>query len=114
MKRVLTILGLITSLGASAQMVDGVDISKDTSIHYIQILHRYNMLNGKLTVAVDYGQKKTMDDPKVEDSNGKAIKFNSPMDFLNYFYRHGWLLVNAFSVTVQGVDSYMYLMEKRF
>ena len=55
---------------------------------------------GKGAVEIDNGEVATGWFTKtqvLEDANGKAIKFKSPIDALNYMSINGWELVNTYT-----------------
>jgi hypothetical protein len=56
-----------------------------------------------VTIQVDFGQAtsvwKKSSQQLLRDENGKAIKFNSMIDAMNYFGVQGWEFVQAYVVT---------------
>lgn len=73
-------------------IVDKQDISQDSTVKFI-VLTSLPAVN-KVSVQVDYGQKKTITKPgSLYDSNGQFKQFFSLAGILNYFDEQGWDLV---------------------
>lgn len=113
MRKFFLLMLVLSTLGVQGQIVDGVDIWKDSTVQYIQIVGASGLLNRKVVISVDYGQKVDWGtDSRMEDENGKIIKLNSLMHALNYFYAKGWDFVTAYTVTVGNSNVYHYTLRR--
>ena len=109
----MVVLVALSNNNVNAQIVDGVDIWKDSTVTYVQIMGSTGLLSRKVTISVDYGQKLDWGtDTRIEDQNGKVIKFNSLIDALNYFYGKGWDFLTAFTVSVGNSNVYHYTLKR--
>lgn len=109
----MVVLVALSNNNMNAQIVDGVDIWKDSTVQYIQIVGSSGLLNRKVVISVDYGQKVDWGtDSRMEDENGKIIKLNSLIHALNYFYAKGWDFVTAYTVTVGNSNVYHYTLRR--
>ena len=88
MKQILSFLLIVMfGFGAAAQ---------DSSWRHVQITVVPRMLSNKINVEVDYGQDtKFFSDTRMKDDAGRAIKFNSVSDILNYMSKEKWELITA-------------------
>jgi hypothetical protein len=113
MRKFFLLMLVLSTLGVNGQIVDGVDIWKDSTVQYIQIVGSSGLLNRKVVISVDYGQKVDWGtDSRMEDENGKIIKLNSLIHALNYFYAKGWDFVTAYTVTVGNSNVYHYTLRR--
>lgn len=82
---------------------------------YCEILSKGKILSSKPNITVDFGQAYSFwkDKRVLKDANGKAIKFNSSVDALNYMASFGWELVNAYSVIRSDDYKIFYYVLKR-
>jgi hypothetical protein len=113
MRKFFLLMLVLSTLGVNGQIVDGVDIWKDSTVQYIQIVGASGLLNRKVVISVDYGQKVDWGtDSRMEDENGKIIKLNSLIHALNYFYAKGWDFVTAYTVTVGNSNVYHYTLRR--
>ena len=70
-------------------------------------------LNKNCKVTIDLGQfQSTFKDYKLQDENGKDIKFNSMVDAMNYMGKRGWKFVQAYFVTIGKQHVYHWLLYK--
>jgi hypothetical protein len=75
---------------------------------YCEIVGTGNLLGTKVTIVVDYGeQHKFLQQTQILTDEGKAQKFNSMIDALNYMGDQGWEFVQAYAVT-SGQNSHVY------
>lgn len=125
MKRLIySLMFLFCSIGASnSQSVNGVAL-KDIDTPYLLIMGVGKILQPKVTVDVDFGQKvsskffKDKEEVKILDETGKLVEFNSMIDALNFFTKLGYEFVdaNAISVSSQMGGSqnvYHWLLKKK-
>ena len=71
------------------------------------------LFSAKVTIDVDYGDKRHWGDNRLRDeTTGKLIKFNSPVDALNFLGEQGWGLVNAFPDISNGSSSTLYVFKR--
>lgn len=116
MRQILLLTALIFAINLSAQNISGTDISKDSSIQYIEISVNYyiKFFKVKMDVYVNYGQEGgNRDNGIIMDAGGKPRIFVSRPELLNYLYEAGWKIITTYPVeTSNGFASY-YLMERR-
>lgn len=112
MKQLLLLLIIGTSLHLPAQSV-----SKDSTIEQFCIVRVYFVF-GKVSIDLDYGQERKLWDWSKnvlkEDETGKARKFNSIADGLNYLGKLGWKLVAAVPIVGDKTSSTEYIFKKEF
>jgi hypothetical protein len=73
------------------------------------------LLSNKVNIDVDYGNPRKLfsfKDNRVKDDDGKAKKFNTAIEALNYMSSQGWKLVNAMAITEGGNAVYRYIMKR--
>lgn len=73
------------------------------------------LLSNKVNIDIDYGNPRKLfsfKDNRVKDDNGKAKKFNTAVEALNYMSAQGWKLVNAMAITEGGNAVYRYIMRR--
>ena len=105
-KLILFSIGLIMSLCSFAQ---------DSSWRHVQITVIPRVLSNKINVEVDYGQDtKFFSDTRMKDEAGKAMKFNSVSDILNYMAKEKWELITAQSFYDANIQQrWSILMRKK-
>jgi hypothetical protein len=83
---------------------------------YCEVVATPRLLSNRVTIDVDYGEERSVwKDNRIKEDNGRAKKFNSVIDALNYMARDGWKLVNAFPVsTSNNTFVYHYVFRKLF
>ena len=65
--------------------------AQDPKFVYCQVVATEKFLSNKVNVELDFGQKmKYFVDNRLKDEEGKAIKFNTNVDAMNYMGRQGW------------------------
>jgi hypothetical protein len=73
------------------------------------------LLSNKVNIDIDYGSPRKLfsfKDNRVKDENGKAKKFNTAVEALNYMSSQGWKLVNAFTITEGGAAVIRYILKR--
>ena len=73
------------------------------------------LLSNKVNIDVDYGNPRKLfsfKDNRVKDDDGKAKKFNTAVEALNYMSAQGWKLVNAMAISEGGNVVYRYIMKR--
>ena len=79
-----------------AVMIGYVAMAQDSSWRHVNISVVPRVLSTKINVEVDYGQDtKFFSDTRMKDDEGRAKKFNSVSDILNYMSQQGWELITA-------------------
>jgi hypothetical protein len=117
MRKTILILLAVSLFGfanAYSQTVNGVLI-KDIEVQYIQIVGTAQVTSNRVSIEIDFGQLNKVfssKDTQVKDENGKLMKFNSMIDALNFFSKHGYKFVNAYAITTNNQNVYHYIMEK--
>lgn len=81
---------------------------------FCEIVGTSNLINTKVSVEIDYGQKNTFwkNDNRLVDENGNVVKFNSMIDALNYLGKQGWSFEQAYVVSHGEVNVYHYLLSQ--
>lgn len=73
------------------------------------------LLSNKVNIDVDYGNPRKLfsfKDNRVKDDDGKAKKFNTAIEALNYMSSQGWQLVNAMAFIEGGNAVYRYIIKR--
>lgn len=71
---------------------------------------------GKMTVEIDMGQSTGvlgLNTSYITDENGKAKKFNSIIDALNFLGDNGWEFVQAYTIVINSVPETHYVLRQR-
>ena len=70
--------------------------AQDSAWRHVSITVLPRLMSNKINVEVDYGgDTKFFSDTRMKDDEGKAVKFNSVADILNYMSKEGWELITA-------------------
>ena len=95
-------------------MLSNFAYSQKNEMHrvYCELLGSSKFLSTKVTVSIDFGQDGNMWESKLVDEKGKAMKFNSMVDAMNYMGRLGWKFEQAYVVTVGQQNVYHWLLSK--
>lgn len=73
-----------------------IAMAQDSSWRHVQISVIPRLLSNKINVEVDFGQDtKFFSDTRMKDDAGRAMKFNSVSDILNYMSKEKWELITA-------------------
>jgi hypothetical protein len=76
---------------------------------YCEMVATGRILSSKVTIAVDFGEEAGLfKDRRIKNDEGRAVKFNTLVDAMNYMGSENWKLVNAFPVTNSGNSSSVY------
>jgi hypothetical protein len=109
----LAIIGCLAFTSVKAQTVDGVKLS-DLKETYLEISEYRRMLGEKTFIALDFGQKKDMNNFRevvVRDEKGNYLEYSSVIDFVNKMQPHGYEL---FQVYTLGENPWpRYILKKR-
>jgi len=108
------ILSLSFSLAGFSQTVNGVQL-KDIDVEYIQI-KGYAFGSIKCIIDVDYGQESilfTSIDNRLKDKDGKAMRFNSMIEALNFMHSYGYEYVDSNMVIISGDSETSYILRKK-
>lgn len=83
---------------------------------YAEVVATPRLLSNKVTIDIDYGEERSIwKDNRVKAEDGKAKKFNTVVDALNYMGKEGWKLVNAFPYLTGGnTQVFHYVFKKSF
>lgn len=83
---------------------------------FCELLGIGKLLSNKVTVTVDFGQETSFwtgtSNQYLVDDSGKAIKFNSMVDAMNYMGKRGWEFEQAYVVTTNNQNVYHWLLSK--
>lgn len=99
----------------NAQVVNGVRLS-DLKSPYIEIKEFKPMLNDKVFIALEYGQKVTDERSHalIKDDYGKNLAFNSAVDCLNKMKSYGYELFQVYSQAREtGIGNRVYILKKK-
>lgn len=107
MKKCLFLMLMFISMGVVAQKTYKV---------FCELLGTGKLFSNKVTVTVDFGQETSFwfgsSNQYLVDDNGKAIKFNSMVDAMNYMGKRGWEFEQAYVVTIGNQNVYHWLLSK--
>lgn len=107
MKKLLFLLLMFISANVQAQ---------ESRRIYCELVGTERLLSSKVIVTVDFGQETSFwtgaSKQYLVDSNGKAIKFNSMVDAMNYMGKVGWKFEQAYVVTTSQQNVYRWLLSK--
>lgn len=107
MKKCLFLMLMFFSMSAMAQESYKV---------FCELLGTGKLFSNKVTVTVDFGQETSFwlgaSNQYLVDDNGKAIKFNSMVDAMNYMGKRGWEFEQAYVVTIGNQNVYHWLLSK--
>lgn len=107
MKKCLFLMLMFISMGVVAQKPYKV---------FCELLGTGKLFSNKVTVTVDFGQETSFwfgsSNQYLVDDNGKAIKFNSMVDAMNYMGKRGWEFEQAYVVTIGNQNVYHWLLSK--
>lgn len=119
-KFLISLLLSLLSITMQAQNVpsDSINVAPPDSTNareiYCMILgHATNLLGmgSKCTVEVDFGEGQGAwtggVDNTLVDENGKAIKFKSMIDAMNFMSKFGWRFLDAYAITL-GANNHVY------
>src|SRR5690606_20351625 len=110
MKKIILIGCLFVSFTTYAQ--------QDTTLveQYCQVIATSRLLSNKVTIVIDYGEERSIwKDNRIKQEDGKARKFNTVIDALNFLGKAGWKLVNAFPASSGNEPMlYHYVFKKTF
>ncbi len=117
MKKLILFLVLLlgVSLTSKSQTIGDKKLSEIKS-NYIEIVGMAKLMSAKVTISVDYGQKKSswkINATRILDDNNKPVVFNGMIDALNFFTKYGYKFVTAYTVGSGGNFVYHYLLEKK-
>lgn len=111
MKKILTLLTVIVfacSVNSFAQAPES-----DVKYVYCEIVGIGKMLSNKVNVQIDFGQASGMfEDTRLKDENGKAVKFNSMVDAMNWMGNDGWEFAQAYVISTGQQNVYHWLLKK--
>lgn len=82
---------------------------------YCMLLGMQMPFSGKVIITIDFGQErswKPKDSMIIDKQTGKAQRFNSMIDALNYMAQKGWTFVNAYAITIGQQNVYHWLLKK--
>lgn len=114
--RFVLVFSLLASFAQAQVIVDGVDINqlKEGTICSIEISEPAPL--NPLTLRLDYGQKSRWADRKmaIEDpGTGKAIRFNSSMEVVNFMIDQGWEYLQAVYQSPKTAYEYRFFFRKK-
>ncbi len=110
MKQVLSIIILTLILSIAQAQTQPTVIEQYCSLNVMP-----RLLSNKVNIDVDYGNPRKLfsfKDNRVKDDDGKAKKFNTAVEALNYMSAQGWKLVNAMAMSEGGNAVYRYIMKR--
>lgn len=109
------IAGCLSFYEAKAQTVNGLRLS-DLKSPYIEIKEFRPLLNDKVFISLEYGQKITDErtNALIKDDNGKNLEFNSIVDCLNKLRGYGYELFHAYSRSKEATNAdKIYVLKKQ-
>jgi hypothetical protein len=106
---------ILTCCFAVAALLSNAQTNELTVEQYCSLNVMPRLLSAKVNIDVDYGNPRKLfsfKDNRVKDDDGKAKKFNTAVEALNYMSAQGWKLVNAMAMTEGGNAVYRYIMKR--
>lgn len=86
-------------------------------MEYLEIVVTSRELSDKVNVEIDFGQDTNFfsgsKQARIEDEDGKRIKFNSMIDALNFMDKNGFEFVQAYVVNTDDDTICHYLMKRK-
>jgi len=91
-----------------------VDINSLKNLKVIQIVGTANWTGTKVTIMIDYGQKKDWksDSFIVDNKTGAKTKFHSVIAAINYLENNGWAYLDAYTVSIGNSNVYHYTFKR--
>lgn len=75
---------------------------------YCEMVATPRLMSSKVTISVDFGDEAGLfRDRRIKDDDGRAVKFNTLIDAMNYMGSQNWKLVNAFPIS-NGTNTAVY------
>jgi len=111
MKKSILFLFLVFNAGMLLAQPDTARIEQ-----YCTVIANPRLLSSRVTIEIDYGEQRSIwKDNRLKNEDGRAIKFNTVVDALNFMGRNGWQLVNAFPFSSgNNTFTYHYVFRKQF
>jgi hypothetical protein len=110
MKKITLLFCLISCIYKTNAQTNTTTIEQYCSLNVMP-----RLLSNKVNIDVDYGNPRKLfsfKDNRIKDDNGKAKKFNTAVEALNYMSAQGWKLVNAMAMSEGGNAVYRYIMKR--
>jgi len=115
MKKILIVfvLALFTQAMSAQVFVEDQNLN-DLDIKYVQLIGvNTSMFGVKIKIYVDYGQpSKLLKSESIKNAEGKAMKFNSMIDALNFMHQNGWSYIDYSEANFNGKIRYTYLLQR--
>jgi hypothetical protein len=110
---VLIVFALFAQSMSSQVFVENQNVN-DLDIEYVQLIGiNTSMFGVKIKIYVDYGQPaKFLKSESIKNTDGKAMKFNSMIDALNFMHKNGWSYVDYSEANFNGKIRYTYLLQR--
>lgn len=99
---------------SNAQSINGTKLA-DIKSAYVEIVGTSNLMGTRVTIEMDFGQAVNIwrsKDNVIIDDAGKAMRFNTMIDALNFMTKYGYDFVTAYAVTMGNQNVYHYLLKK--
>jgi hypothetical protein len=124
MKQLILVMALIFTgmqIQAQVQVIekkDGaetiINLNEMPELSLIQVVGVANWTGNKVTITIDYGQKKDFrnDSYIVDNETGEKTKFNTMIDAMNYLEKHGWAYLDAYTLSMGNQAVYHYMFKK--
>jgi len=82
---------------------------------FCQVIATPRLLSNKVTIDIDFGDKKSFGrDTRLKTVGGEIKKFDTVIDALNYMGMEGWTFINAFPVRIGETEIYHFAFKKQF
>lgn len=109
-----SIMVLFVFSGYAEVVVNGVDINKE-DITFCQLVAKSKLLSTKISITVDYGQKKKLlgKAQKIRGGDGKPKSFYSVIDALNFMAKNGWEHVDSYFLSSGKSHVLHFLFKKK-
>ena len=94
------VVSCLFSIAAIAQS-DSITAAMPKQFDYCELIGSSSLPGARTTVNIDFGQRtRIFEDTRLKGPDGKAIRFNSMIDALNFMGSDGWELVQVYTTSV--------------
>lgn len=91
-----------------------IDLNALPELSLIQIVGTANWTGTKVTIGIDYGQKRDWknDSYIIDNETGEKTKFHSMIGAMNYLEKNGWAYLDAYTLSFGNQAVYHYIFKK--
>ena len=119
-KSVITCVLLCLISFMSMAQSDSISSVIQKQFDYCELVGTSGITGARTTVKIDFGQRtKIFEDTRLKGPDGRAIRFNSMIDALNFMGSDGWELVQVYTTSTTSATTpvttsvtYHYLLKR--